>query len=330
VDPSVGIIVPYFGLFPKSYKYWFNSAVLNDSIDFHIVTDQDVSALGTQNIFIHRMSFEELQTLAENKLGVIKKFTPYKLCDFKPAYGELFSSIVENYDFWGHCDIDMVLGDLRGEANKGGLLQKYDKVFDLGHLSLYRNTSQVNQIYKACFKGIDFWPYIRDSQVIWVFDEAYGYGMGGVNARIDIAGMRLFSSRSMFSDVDPGFEGFFDIHNSPGYPSFFSFNKKCLIRHTLIDGEVFSSNLVYAHFQKRSFKVKIFSDGMGVIVPCCWGEVISVEEAELCLKEMEGNDFKVRPFYKKWKIARSRRKKWLVLKELFRSPSSIRFVQSVL
>ena len=39
---------------------------------------------------------------------------PYKLCDFKPAYGFIFGEYLKEYDYWGHCDIDIVWGDLRG------------------------------------------------------------------------------------------------------------------------------------------------------------------------------------------------------------------------
>lgn len=37
---------------------------------------------------------------------------PYKFCDFKPAYGEIFADYLKGYDFWGHCDIDLLWGNI--------------------------------------------------------------------------------------------------------------------------------------------------------------------------------------------------------------------------
>ena len=38
---------------------------------------------------------------------------PYKLCDYKPSYGEVFKDELAGYDFWGNCDIDLVWGNIK-------------------------------------------------------------------------------------------------------------------------------------------------------------------------------------------------------------------------
>ena len=39
---------------------------------------------------------------------------PYKLCDYKPAYGYIFPEYTKGYDYWGHCDMtDCIFGNLR-------------------------------------------------------------------------------------------------------------------------------------------------------------------------------------------------------------------------
>lgn len=37
----------------------------------------------------------------------------YKLCDFKPTYGLIFSEYIAKYDFWGMGDIDVIYGNIR-------------------------------------------------------------------------------------------------------------------------------------------------------------------------------------------------------------------------
>ena len=54
--------------------------------------------------------------------------TPYKLCDYKPAYGEIFAPELSGYDFWGYGDMDLVFGDLRAYFTEDKL-RKYDKFY---------------------------------------------------------------------------------------------------------------------------------------------------------------------------------------------------------
>lgn len=56
---------------------------------------------------------DEIKVTASEKLSfAVNIGYPYKLCDFKPAYGFLFPEIIKRYDFWGHGDIDVVYGNI--------------------------------------------------------------------------------------------------------------------------------------------------------------------------------------------------------------------------
>lgn len=35
------------------------------------------------------------------------------MCDYKPTYGLAFKKWLGKYDFWGYCDFDLLLGNLR-------------------------------------------------------------------------------------------------------------------------------------------------------------------------------------------------------------------------
>ena len=71
---------------------------------------------------------------------------PQKLCDYKCAYGVIFEDYIQDYDWWGHCDLDQIFGNLNMFVTED-MLRKYDKLFSLGHLSLYKNSYKNNRIF---------------------------------------------------------------------------------------------------------------------------------------------------------------------------------------
>ncbi len=139
------ILVPYFGKFPPMFEYWYKTALSNSTIDFLIFTDQEIES--KFNIKIINMSFDDMRKLIQSKFDfTISLEKPYKLCDYKLAYGYIFEEYVKCYDFWGYSDIDMVLGDIRGMLKDQ--IDKFDKYNYLGHLSLYRINSEANNLWK--------------------------------------------------------------------------------------------------------------------------------------------------------------------------------------
>jgi hypothetical protein len=77
---------------------------------------------------------------------------PYKLCDFKPAYGLIFSELIRGYHFWGHGDIDVIFGRIRNFITDD-ILNSYDLVcvrpdFLTGYFTLFRNSIKMNSLFK--------------------------------------------------------------------------------------------------------------------------------------------------------------------------------------
>ncbi len=99
------------------------------------------------------MQLDEINELATAKLGFkVKISNGYKLCDFKPAYGLLFSELIKGFDFWGHGDLDMIFGDIR-EFMTEELLETYDLVsvrhdFLTGQFLLFRNNYKMNSMFQ--------------------------------------------------------------------------------------------------------------------------------------------------------------------------------------
>jgi len=75
-----------------------------------------------------------------------------KLCDFKPAYGYIYSETIKNYDFWGYCDMDVIFGNIRLFMTDE-LLNEYDIIsarhdYLTGCFALYRNNQFMFELFK--------------------------------------------------------------------------------------------------------------------------------------------------------------------------------------
>ena len=73
--------------------------------------------------------------------------SPYKLCDFRPAYGDIFQEELQDYDFWGYCDTDLIFGDICKYLTTN-ILKEYDKIFEYGHLTIFKNNNRMRNLYK--------------------------------------------------------------------------------------------------------------------------------------------------------------------------------------
>ena len=155
---KVAIIICYFGNLPPLYEIWIRSCVYNKEFDFLLFTDQNIED-SYDNIHIIKCTLSDIAALAKRKLPTNKVvlISPYKLCDFKPMYGFIFEDYLKDYNFWGICDIDMIFGDLSLFISDH-IFDKYDKIYQLGHLTLYRNTREVNS--RFMLKGYVDWKYV--------------------------------------------------------------------------------------------------------------------------------------------------------------------------
>ena len=98
-------IILYIGNYPWYFLYFLKSCTYNPDIDFKILSDADIPlSVKPDNVELIPYSLEQFNEDATKALGFkINVEKAYKLCDFKPAYGYIFSDYVKNYDFWGYC-----------------------------------------------------------------------------------------------------------------------------------------------------------------------------------------------------------------------------------
>lgn len=165
------IIFPYFGTLPIQYKMWRASALCNPTIDFMFFTDADVEP--AKNIIVHKMQFCDFQRIVQKSFDfIITLDRPYKLCEYKQAYGFILQEYIKNYDFWGFGDLDLVYGDLRAFITNDALQHKF--LLGWGHLTLIRNDEDSITYFMKQVPGYQNYKDAFATSKITFFDE-YGY-----------------------------------------------------------------------------------------------------------------------------------------------------------
>lgn len=176
---SIIIILPYFGPLPSTFGPWLRSAELNRSVDFLIVTDQHVVS-ESPNIIVRKATLQQVKSLAMDKLDTYVELTkPYKLCDLRPFFGKIFADNVSDYDFWGYCDCDLVLGDMRAFLTED-ILRAHNSILGLGHLHLQRtNDPFYDAVIESCnSRDGKSWKEVLASESNAGFDEM-PFGVSG-------------------------------------------------------------------------------------------------------------------------------------------------------
>lgn len=167
LQKSIAILTCWYGIYPWYFPYFVHSCRFNPTVDFIIITDNDeIIHNKPENIILIHRSLDELKINFEKKLGFSVSIDfPYKLCDFKPAYGYLFPEVIKNYDFWVIGDVDVVYGDIRAFMTDL-LLNEYDVIssrhdYITGSFCLFRNNEYINSLfmkskdYKKVFTSSD-------------------------------------------------------------------------------------------------------------------------------------------------------------------------------
>lgn len=144
---KIALILPYFGKFDSLFPLWLASCKWNSNIDWHIFTDDTTMYNYPANVKVHDMSFSDLQKKIQSFYDFpISLENPYRLCNFKPAYGEIFEEYIKDYDAWGYCDNDMIYGQILPHIPSN--LSNFYKVGKFGHLSFIPNSYRSNRLYR--------------------------------------------------------------------------------------------------------------------------------------------------------------------------------------
>lgn len=196
------LILPYFGGFPNYFPLFLRSVAKNKSVNLLLFTDNDVPEAPPQ-VRVVRESFTHFSNRFRQVFGPeICLSTPYKLCDYKPMYGEVLQEFLTGYDYWGHCDCDLLFGNL-DELLLPLLQQGYDKLFAAGHLTLYKNNAENNAVFRRSLEGkLLYREVISTDRIVW-FDE--DYHTDNIHAIFLQEGRRVFAQdMSVNPNIDAG------------------------------------------------------------------------------------------------------------------------------
>lgn len=258
---SIVLICPYFGTINKSiHALWLQGCAANPDITFLLLSD-DNDALkmpmpgNVKGVF---MSWADCVALVKSKFDFeVALNDPYKLCDFKPAYGYIFSEYLLNSDFWGHVDSsDTILGDIR-RIITDEMLDRYDKIHSFGHFTLYRNDPEMNlrfQIPPSC--GTTIPELFLRSEVTgfdemnhpWSINTIYKENGYSLLERIPDLVADLFPSKWAFQIVEDKGEKI---------PRVFEWDHGKLFDVTVQNGKLHRREIGYVHFQKRKMSNEV-------------------------------------------------------------------------
>ena len=189
------IIITYFGRLDETANIFIQSCKNNPEFTWLIFSDCEYKN-APRNVKFINTNLEMLKELIQDKLNMkISLEQPYKMCDFRPAYGIIFKDYLKDYDFWGYGDMDVIYGNL-SKFITDDIMDKNDKIYICGHLSFLRNNEECNNAYKVETKNsANFRDVFTDSKS-WIFDEYRGLNEKLVSKKLNIY------SRIDFVDID--------------------------------------------------------------------------------------------------------------------------------
>lgn len=244
------IITCYIGKLPQYINLWLKSCANNPAFDFLLVTDQDMEVILPSNVCLERCSLNQVKERFQSCLDFpIALERAYKLCDYKPIYGLAFADKLEEYDFWGHCDIDMIFGNLKSFITDEKL-KNYDRIGSFGHLTLYRNNSCINELFKK--RGAAFnYEEVFQSSYNYGFDERYGMNLICAKNNIDFWN----PEHSLIADKAISGSGL-RLDYTPNYEKQLLIWKDSNIYHYYLgeDNIVTYDEKMYFHFSKTDYR----------------------------------------------------------------------------
>lgn len=289
---KICIIIPYFGNLPRIFDFWMHSALNNPTIDFLLLTDCNVKSIN--NVKVFPFSFEEMQAHIQKFFDFpIALKQPYKLCDYKGAYGYVFQEYIKDYDFWGFGDIDLIYGDMRRFITED-VLEKYDVISGWGHLTLYRNNKFCNEFFKTKVDGFLYYKDVFLCERNLFFDEYWHNGLSDMWMFLypeKIWDSRLFDDVQI-PEISMNFVSVFHLEHSNHL--IFLYENKKLYRLYLKAGKIMKEETLYAHFQKRKFmKFRTNDFSQYLIVP---NKFIKARHISLCMIKYYGRSREIEKY----------------------------------
>jgi Family of unknown function (DUF6625) len=243
--PSIRLIVPYFGERPSYMPLVVKSMAHNPDIHWLVITDEPVRD-APPNVSVRLCGFADLVARIQTHFDFpISLATPYKLCDFRPAFGEVFQDDLAGYDFWGHCDLDVVFGRIRDHLPPEAF--DADKILIQGNFALYRNTVDAAGWFRHEIDGVSFRDVMTDPRARH-FDE-----MAGMHYIVRELGVPYWRRNTIF---DLSFSRYRTRAEQPEGrdPRRYAWEEGEICEYRLEGGLILRRTALLVHLQKRTMR----------------------------------------------------------------------------
>lgn len=305
---KIVLINCYFGKLPSFFELFLKSCEKNKEVDFLIFSDNTWKDL-PDNVKIVNISFEELKKKIQSNFDFdIALNTPYKICDYRPAYGYIFGEYLNEYEFWGYCDFDMIFGNI-DKYLTDEVLNSFDKIYQFGHLTIIKNTKINNTLFMD--EGNPYYKDVFQTDVNAVFDE-----INGIQKKFLQRGLKVYTERD-YADITPRHhrfllsKAFVNIPNDNFRHQIFAYEDGKVFRYYLDEKNIKKEEFIYIHIQKRDLPVttevgdKFFITYKGFIP---YENEVTIYDVKKYNKFKLLSELRVVAKHRKWKILRKIRK----------------------
>jgi hypothetical protein len=246
---KICFIIPFFGKLPNYFQLWLNSCKTNSAVTWIFFTDSNEIFNYPPNVIVNHITFdgfkEKIQKIFDFQLSID---SPYKLCDFKPAYGEIFEHELKDYQYWGYCDIDLIFGDIISMLD-AVISRGYDKILTRGHFVLFKNNHLNNRKYRI---HSNHYKEVFSSARHYAFDELTPGGVHEIFVKSD----SYVFDEILFSDIYVGSFLLIPVQmmvrDGISQNSIFVWSSGKLFRLYFKNSKIISEEILYVHLQKRS------------------------------------------------------------------------------
>lgn len=254
-------IIPYFGEFKSYFQLFLDSCAYNSDFNWLIITDNHKKYNYPENVRVVYSEFKDLQDRIRSKFDFdVTIDRPYKLCDYKPAYGYIFSNYIKGFKMWGYCDTDLIFGNI-GEFISIADINRFAKIGIFGHCTLIKNEEKYNKAFMLPLNGENIFEEVYKSKENHSFDEEFNKSINnifeqyGYEIKEDLKLANIYTKSSNFKLTTLNA----DKHSYSVEPlkkkALFIFNNGILSRVSKNNNSIIRKVYAYIHMQSRSMRV---------------------------------------------------------------------------
>ena len=279
-------IIPYFGKFNSYFQFFLDSCGANPLFDWLIFTDDKREFRYPDNVHVVYCTFSYIRERIQEQFSFpICLEQPYKLCDYRISYGVVFKRELREYDFWGFCDNDMIFGQLDHFITEA-VLESYDRILARGHLTLFRNTELLRELYKVHSSHL-FVDYR------YVFSTKYSCHFDEFEPWLDVCKEHNIKQwiEPVMADIDCNRLPFHLVDNIKDVEyQIFSWNHGTLERLYVDENQKKKDEWLYIHFQKR--RMDIQSELLEDVTQGKYPPYLMIRNQFICEKDLMVNEIK--------------------------------------